>query len=58
MQDSTPSWRWLLREVVESLSLEAFKSCGDVALKDMVSGHTGGRWTVRLDDLRSLFQLQ
>ena len=51
-------WHRLHREVVESLSLEAFKSCGDVALKDMVSGHTGGRWTVRLDDLRSLFQLQ
>ena len=26
---------------MESLSLEVFKSCGDVALRDVVSGHGG-----------------
>ena len=29
-------------EVVESLSLEKFKNHGDVALRDVVSGHGGG----------------
>jgi len=32
-------WHRLPREVVESLSLELFKNCGDMALKAMVSGH-------------------
>jgi len=27
--------------VVESLSLEVFKNCGNVALRDTVSGHGG-----------------
>jgi len=31
----------LPREVVQSPSLEAFQSCGDVALRDTVSGHGG-----------------
>ena len=31
----------LPREVVGSPSLEVFTSCGDVALKEMVSGHGG-----------------
>ena len=43
-------------EVVQSLSLEVFESRVDVALKDMVSGHGGGRLVVGRDDLRSLFQ--
>ena len=33
--------------VMESLSLEVFKNCGDVALRVMVSGHDGR--TLRLD---------
>jgi len=28
-------WHRLLREVVESLSLEGSKNCGDVALREM-----------------------
>jgi len=32
----------LLREGVDSLSLEAFKNHVDVALRDVVSGHGGG----------------
>ena len=29
-------WHWLLRSVVESPSLEVFRKCGDVALRDVV----------------------
>jgi len=34
-------WQRLLREVVESPPLEVFKNHGDVALRDVVSGHGG-----------------
>jgi len=34
-------WNRLSGEVMKSLSLEAFKKHGDVALRAMVSGHGG-----------------
>lgn len=34
-------WLRLPRELVKSPSLEGFKRCGDVALRDMVSGMVG-----------------
>jgi len=43
--------------VVESPSLELFKECRDVALRD-VSGHGGGGLVVGHNDLRGLFQPQ
>ena len=49
-------WHRLYREVVESPSLEVFKNCGNVALRDVVSGHGGGGLTVGVDDLSGLFQ--
>ena len=36
-------WQRLHREVVESPSLDVFKSHGDVALRDTVSGYGGVR---------------
>ena len=51
-------WHRLPREVVESLSWEVFRKCGDVALRDVVSGHRGERLMVGLDDPRGLFQSQ
>lgn len=38
-----------------SPSLEVFKNCVDVALRNMVSGHGGDGLTVGLDDLSGLF---
>ena len=35
-------------EVVESPSLEVFKNHGDVALRDVVSGHGGGGLELKL----------
>ena len=41
---------------MESPSLETFRNCEDVALREMVSGHGGDGLMVGLDDVRSLFQ--
>ena len=40
----------------ESLSLEEAKNHGDVALRDMVSGHGRAELVIELDDLGGLFQ--
>ena len=44
------------REVVGSLFLEVFRSCEDVALRDVVDGHGGGGLAFGLDDIRGLFR--
>ena len=41
---------------MESPSLEVFKKCIDVALRDTFSRRGGVGWMVGLDDLRGLFQ--
>jgi len=42
--------------VVGSPSLEVFQNHGDVALRDVVSGHGGGGLTVGFGDCNGLFQ--
>ena len=41
---------------MESPSLQVFQNRGDVALRDMVSGHGGDGSMVGLNDLSDLFQ--
>ena len=41
-------WHRLPREVVVSPSLEVFRKSVDVALRDVLSGHGGGRLAVIL----------
>jgi len=41
---------------MESLPLEVFKKCVDVALRDMLSGHSCGGSVVGLDGTTGLFQ--
>jgi len=43
--------------VVDSLSLEVLQNHGDVALRDVDSGHGGGGLLVGLGGLSGLFQM-
>jgi len=49
-------WHRLPKEVVESLSLEMFKSCSVVAMRDVISEHGGDGLVVGINDLSNLFQ--
>ena len=49
-------WHSLPRKMVESLTLEVFKNCGEMTPRDVVNGYGGNGSTVGLDDLRGLFQ--
>ena len=49
-------WSRLSRAVVESPSVEVFKKCVNVPLRDVVSGPAGSGLMVGPDDLRGLFQ--
>ena len=53
-QKAMKLWHGLPREVVESPSLEVFKSHAAVALRDVVSGHGGDGVTAGLGDLSGL----
>jgi len=57
-QRAVAHWHRLPLEVVESPSLEVFKNHGDVALRDVVSGHGGNGLIIGLHDLRGLSNLK
>ena len=47
----------LLGKMIESPSMDTFKKCLGVVLRDVIKwGNIGGRWMVGLDDLRGLLQ--
>ena len=48
-------WNRLPTDVVESPSLKVYKKHGDMAVRDMVSGHDGDGLMVGLDDLGGPF---
>ena len=49
-------WHGLPLEAVGLLSLELLRRCGDVALRDMASGHNGHGFGLDFGDLSGLFQ--
>jgi len=49
-------WHRLPREMMKSLSPEVFKKHEGVALRDMLSGHSGDGLMAGLQDLRCFFQ--
>jgi len=49
-------WHRVPREVVQSLNLELFRNCVDVALRGTVSERGGDGWLFGLDELRGFFQ--
>lgn len=49
-------WHWLPRERVESPSLQVFKKCVNVTLRDVLNGHGGDGLMVELDNLSGLSQ--
>jgi len=57
LQRVVKCWNELLREVVESLSLEVPEKHLDRVFRDIVLwGNIGGRWMVGLEELGGLFQ--
>lgn len=48
-------WNKLAGEVVQLLSMEVFKKCVIVAIREMISGYGGDRLAVELGNLSGLF---
>jgi len=49
-------WNRLHRDVVQSLSMEVFNNCVDVAVRDVVNGHDGDGLMIGLGDICYLLQ--